>query len=179
MSFYGIYITASVQAIILPNEFENRTSKITATSPRDQWNNTNGDASNSIKESTTHRTRYVKCRVTCASGMPGTFFPPPRVSDPDMHHSTGVTHVPWCMPGSLTNGFLWNRWQEKIPGIPGACASPNFAYLVRGPCTLIAHTNCYCVIARWYQSIRFAPIRIGVLTHDKKVRWLLFLPNSL
>ena len=24
------------------------------------------------------------------------------VSDPGMHHGTCVTHVPWCMPGSLT-----------------------------------------------------------------------------
>ena len=32
---------------------------------------------------------------------------------PDMHHGTCVTHVPWCMPGSLTCGFLWNRWQGK------------------------------------------------------------------
>ena len=48
-----------------------------------------------------------------APGMPGTFSPPPRVSDPDMHHGTCVTHVPWCMPGSLTSGFLWSQWQEK------------------------------------------------------------------
>ena len=45
--------------------------------------------------------------------MPGTFFPPPRVSDPDMHHGTCMTHVPYCMPGSLTSGFLWSRWQVK------------------------------------------------------------------
>ena len=28
----------------------------------------------------------------------------PRVSDPDMHHGTCVTHMPWCMSGSLTRG---------------------------------------------------------------------------
>ena len=22
-------------------------------------------------------------------------------------------HVPWCMSGSLTSGFLWNRWRSK------------------------------------------------------------------
>ena len=55
-------------------------------------------------------TRYVKLWVTHA---PGTFSPPPRVSDPDMHHGTCVTHVPWCMPGSLTSGFLWSRWRGK------------------------------------------------------------------
>ena len=66
-------------------------------------------------------TRYVKLRVAHAPGMPGTFSPPLRIRDPDMHHGTCVTHVPWYMPGSLT------------PGIPGACATRNFTYLVRGP----------------------------------------------
>ena len=65
--------------------------------------------------------------------MPGTFSPPPRVSDPDMHHGTCVTHVPWCMSGSLTSVFLWIGGGENVPGIPGACATRNIAYLVRGP----------------------------------------------
>ena len=38
-------------------------------------------------------TRYVKLRDAHALGVPGTFFPPARVSDPDMHHDTRVTHV--------------------------------------------------------------------------------------
>ena len=53
--------------------------------------------------------RYVILRVAQASGMPGTFSLPPRVSDPDMHHGTCVPHVPWCMPGSLFSSFLWSR----------------------------------------------------------------------
>ena len=57
--------------------------------------------------------RYVKLRVVHAPGMPGTFSPSPQVSDPDMHHGTCVTHVPWCMPWSLTSGFLWRRWCGK------------------------------------------------------------------
>ena len=51
--------------------------------------------------------RYVKLRVVHALGMPGTFSPPPRVSDPDMHHGTCVT----C--GSLISGSLWSRWWGK------------------------------------------------------------------
>ena len=51
-------------------------------------------------------TRYAKLRVAHAPGMPGTFSPPPRVSDPDMHHSTCVTHVPWCLPGSLISSIV-------------------------------------------------------------------------
>ena len=45
--------------------------------------------------------------------MPGTLSLPPRVSDPDMHHGTCVTHVPWCMPGSLTGDVFWSRWRVK------------------------------------------------------------------
>ena len=58
-------------------------------------------------------TRYVKMRVAHEPEMPGTFSLPPRVSDPDMHHGTCVTHVPWCIPGSLTNGLLWSRCRGK------------------------------------------------------------------
>ena len=59
-------------------------------------------------------TRNVKLRVTHAPGMPGTFSPPPRVSYPNMHHGTCVKHVPWCMPGSLTNGFIWSRRSRRM-----------------------------------------------------------------
>ena len=60
----------------------------------------------------------------CAcAGNAGNEFPrrrfkrKPLVSDPGMHHGTCVTHVPWCMSGSLTCGD-----GENVPGIPGACA---------------------------------------------------------
>ena len=54
-----------------------------------------------------------------APGMPETFSPLPQVSDPDMHRGTCVTHVPWCMPGSLTSGFLWSRRVGKtFPAFP-------------------------------------------------------------
>ena len=54
------------------------------------------------------------------------------VSDPGMHHGTCVTHVPWCMSGSLILGF-----GENVPAIPVACATRNFTYLARGPLFLI------------------------------------------
>ena len=57
--------------------------------------------------------RYVKLLVAHEPGMPGTFSPPPRVSDPDIHRDTCVTNVPWCLPGSLTSGFLWSRCLGK------------------------------------------------------------------
>ena len=61
---------------------------------------------------------WTSCQIReiagCAcAGMPGTFSSPLRVSDPDMHHGTCVTHVPWCMSGSLTSSFLWSRRRLK------------------------------------------------------------------
>ena len=60
----------------------------------------------------------------CAcAGNAGTVFPTRQlqrktlVSGPSMHHGTCVTHVPWCMSGSLTCGG-----GENVPVIPGACA---------------------------------------------------------
>ena len=71
-----------------------------------------------------HLARYVQLRVAHAPGM---FSPPPPVSNPDMHHGTCEMHVLWCMPGSLTSGFLCAREND-----PGECATRNFTYLLRG-----------------------------------------------
>ena len=72
-------------------------------------------------------------RCTCA-GNTGTIFPAidfkrkPLFNDPGMHHGTCVTHVPWCISGSLIHGG-----GDNGPGIPSACANRNFTHLVRGP----------------------------------------------
>ena len=58
--------------------------------------------------------------------MPGVFSPPHRVSYPDMHHGTCVTHVPWCMPGSLTSSFIWSRWRGKRCRHSRRMRSPQF-----------------------------------------------------
>ena len=52
----------------------------------------------------------------------------PLVNDPDMHHGTCVTHVPWCMSGWLTRGG-----GENVSGILGACAIRNLRYVTIGP----------------------------------------------
>ena len=61
----------------------------------------------------------------CAcAGNAGNVFPrrrfqrKPLVSDPGMRHGTCVTHVPWCMSGSLASSG-----GKNVPGIPGACAN--------------------------------------------------------
>ena len=52
-------------------------------------------------------TRYVELWVAHAPGIPGTFSRhrlqrKTLASDPGMRRGTCITHVPWCMSGSLT-----------------------------------------------------------------------------
>ena len=56
-------------------------------------------------------------KIASCAGKVGTFSPPLRVRDPDMHHGT-------CVAG------------ENVPGIPGASATRYFTYLSRGPCDM-------------------------------------------
>ena len=70
--------------------------------------------------------RYVKLRVTHALGMPGMFSLSPRVSDPDMHHGTCGMHLPWCIPGSLTCGFLWSWRRGKRSRHSRCMRNPQF-----------------------------------------------------
>ena len=89
-------------------------------------------------------------RVVHAPGMPGTSSPPPRVSDPDMHHGTCGTHVPWCMPGSLTSGFLWSRWRGKRSRHSRRMRNPPFYVSGKRPmgCIMIHSLSQYFVL-KW------------------------------
>ena len=87
--------------------------------------------------------------VGCAcAGNAGNVFPrdrlqrKPLVSDPNMHHGTCVTHVPWCMSGSLTGGR-----GENVPGIPGACASAILRIWQE------AHGEAIDIINKWNNAI--------------------------
>ena len=77
--------------------------------------------------------RYVNLRVAHAPGMPGTFSPPSRFSDPDMHHGTCVTHMPWCMSGSLTSDFLGSRWRGKHSRHSRPMRNPQFCVSCKRP----------------------------------------------
>ena len=67
-------------------------------------------------------TKYVKLPVSACAGNAGNVFPrhrlqiKPLVSGSGMHHGTCVTHVPWCMSGSLTHSGGENV-QPAIPRI--------------------------------------------------------------
>ena len=53
----------------------------------------------------------------------------PRVSDPGMHYGTCVTHVPWCMSGSL-----YPQWWGKRSRHSRRMRIRNLTYLARGLC---------------------------------------------
>ena len=74
---------------------------------------------------------WASCQIRKLAGCAcarnaGTFFPPPWVRNPDMHHGTCVTHVPWCMPGPLTSGFLWSWWRGKCSKHSRRMRNPQF-----------------------------------------------------
>ena len=96
----------------------------------------------------------------------------PIASDLDMHHGMCVTHVPWCMSGSLTHGGV-----ENVPGIPGACVTRNFTYLERGPwfpCTpcCCCRENCVMVDSIYWLTI-FQRIEVTWINEWNKTLKLL------
>ena len=88
-------------------------------------------------------TRYVKLQIAHAPGIPGTLSPPPRVSDPDMRHDTCVTHMPWCMPESLTSRFLWSRWRGKRSRHSRCMCNPQFYVAAKRPICMWVPQPCH------------------------------------
>ena len=50
-----------------------------------------------------------------------------------MRHGTCVTHVPWCMPGSLISGFLWSCWRGKRSRRSRRMRNPQFYVSGKSP----------------------------------------------
>ena len=92
-------------------------------------------------------------------------FPrPPRVSDPDMHHGTCVTHVPWYMPGSLASGFHWSRWRGKRSRHSRRMRNPQFYVSGKRPmvCVLATDGISFC-----YHRIHLGPIILRCITWER------------
>ena len=90
--------------------------------------------------------------------MRGTVSPPPRVSDPNMHHGTCVTHVTWYMPGSLTSDFLWSRWRGKRSRHSRGMRNPQFYVSGKRPTQkcdkhVLAQQNTVCFWFRTWKLI--------------------------
>ena len=99
---------------------------------------------------------YVKLWFTHAPGMPAMFSLPPRISDPDMRHGTCVTHVSWCMPGSLTCGFLWSWCRRKCSRHSWRMLNPQFYLSGKRP------------------ICRYAPTVHGEMTSHQLATWAPF-----
>ena len=140
-----------------------------------------------VAEGTDHKVRrhgplarYVKLWVAHVPGMPGTFSPPLRVSDPDMNHGTCLTHVPWFMLGSLTNGFLWSRWQGKRSRLSWRMHNPQFYVSGKGP---IENTNKINTSRYRQNGFHFADdvlkcTSFGAKHHISNNIWLICLPEG-
>ena len=111
------------------------------------------------------RLQWASCQIrkiaSCVCpGNAGTFSSPPRVSNPDMHHGTCVTHVLWCMPGSLiiTSGFNWSQWRGKRYRHSRRMRNPQFYVsgkksMCRPLCSGIFNMlSTYIFIPRWYRA---------------------------
>ena len=86
----------------------------------------------------------------------------PAANDPGIHHGMCVTHVPWCMSGSLIRSG-----EKNVPGIPGACAIHNFTYLARGPWCYMGDCtrgSGFVVFWLWFDSGQYQKILHGFFT---------------
>ena len=114
-------------------------------------------------------TWYVKLRVAHAPGMLGTFSPPPRVGYPDMHHGACLTRVPWCMPGSLTSGFLWSRWRRKHSRHPRCMRNPQFYVSGKRP-MILRFPKCPWWI--WVNTSWGSTINLWWYKYHNKIRYM-------
>ena len=92
--------------------------------------------------------RYVKLMVAHALGMPGTFFPPPT-SKETIRSCTCVTHVLWCMSGSLIL-----RWRSKRSRHSESMRNPQFCESGKRPIEYeLCHCTCTCSSTIKYKVI--------------------------
>ena len=105
-----------------------------------------------------------KVAGSACAGNAGNVFPTrrlqrkPLVSDPGMHHGTCVTHVPWCMSGSLTCGG-----GKTFPAFP-AHAHPQFYVSGKRP----MGTNLHSTLCFELNYVATYPMQRGNLTSNTK-----------
>ena len=82
----------------------------------------------------------------------------PRASDPDMYHGTCMTHVPWCIPGSLNSHFLWRQWRGKRSR---RMRKPQFCVSGRRPMVMTLVNHHHNDIVKWAETY---PVTSGFLS---------------
>ena len=121
-----------------------------------------------IKRNVSWTSQWASCQIrqiagAHAPGMPGTFFPT-TAGKQSRHASRHVRDARAVMhAGTANSRFPLNSAAgENVPGIPGACTTRDFTYLVRGP---------------WSKQI-YAPILpvgkhgVGIQSRWRQVLWL-------
>ena len=107
-------------------------------------------------------TRYVKLRVAHSPGMPGTLPRHRRLPIPTCIMARAVTHVRWCIPGSLTHGFLWRRWRGKLSRHSRRMRNPQFYVSCKRPILRRqANRQNYIPISHTCTSIRVVGSSLG------------------
>ena len=107
------------------------------------------------------------CGCACA-GNAGNVFPV-TAGKRSRHASRHVRHARAVMHAGIANYRfpLISTAGENVPGIPGACATCNFTYLVRGPWQL--HDPYKQHLRKWWH---------GDVTYDTSALSSTFHPNS-
>ena len=59
------------------------------------------------------------------------------------HH--GVAIPPWCMPGSLTSGFLWSRWRGKRSRYSRRMRNPRFCVSGKRPMYVLERRSAWAL----------------------------------
>ena len=98
--------------------------------------------------------------------------PLPRISDPDMHHGTCVTHVPWCMPRRLTSGFLWSWWRGKRSRHSRRMYNPQFGVSGKRPVVPVPYI-CGTICSQFYD--RRYLCTSWIFRHHQEQYWLHLL----
>ena len=112
--------------------------------------------------------RCVGLWAAHAPEMPGTFSLPPRVIDPDMHHGTCVTHVPWYMPGSIISAFLWSRWRGKHSRHSQRLRNPQFYASVKRPMYKLQQRQFQCIKCNIVEFTTSGVLRKKLIWFDLK-----------
>ena len=109
------------------------------------------------------------CAANAGNDFPrGRLQKKPLASDPDMHHGTCMTHVPWRMSGSLTR-----CGGENVPGIPGACAS---ATLRIWPIEVDLRFSSMPVERPWSSQVQFIDACIKIESPAKFIfEWISYI----
>ena len=105
---------------------EGRAVAITPSSGREYPSSGWVTGSSAATERDRQRASYqIRKLAGCAcAGNAGNPFP--ATAGLRSRHASRVTHVPWCMPRSLTGGFLWSRWRGKFSRHSRHMRNPQF-----------------------------------------------------